>query len=76
MTRMITREMLNEGMLDANQRNLNLGDRAVELNTGSVCIVLDHCPELGPESVLVELVDHDGPPLSYWLRPDELSKLA
>jgi hypothetical protein len=67
-----THDLMAPGMQDAYRRPLSLGDRAVELNTGAICVIADHCPELGPESLLVELVEHDGPPLSFWVEPTQL----
>jgi hypothetical protein len=72
---MITRSMTRESVLDAYSNRVHLGDRAVDLNSGCICIVMDHCPELGPESLYVQLVEHDGPAMSYWVCPDQLVKL-
>ena len=75
MTKMITRSMLKEDVLDAYSNRVHLGDRAVDLNSGCVCVVVDHCPELGPESLYVQLVEHDGPAMCYWVEPSALVKL-
>jgi len=75
MTKMITRNMAIESVLDAYSNRVQLGDRAVDLNSGCVCLILDHCPELGPESLYVQLVDQDGPAMSYWVSPEQLVKL-
>ena len=75
MTKMITRSMLKEDVLDAYSSRIHLGDRAVDLNSGCVCVVVDHCPELGPESLYVQLVEHDGPAMCYWVEPSALVKL-
>lgn len=75
MTKMITRTMLDSEVVDAYQNRLHLGDRAVDLNSGCKCVVLDHCPELGPESLYVQLVEHDGPAMSYWVVPSALVRL-
>lgn len=75
MTKMMTRTMLREDVLDAYSSRIHLGDRAVDLNSGCVCIVVDHCPELGPESLYVQLVEHDGPAMCYWVEPSALVKL-
>jgi hypothetical protein len=72
----ISHDLMAPDIQDAYRRPLRLGDRAVELNTGALCVIADHCPELGPESLLVELVEHDGPPLSYWVEPTQLVGLA
>jgi hypothetical protein len=74
MTKMITRT-ISESILDAYSNSVQLGDRALDLNSGCMCVVLDHCPELGPESLYVQLVEHDGPAMSYWVSPDQLVKL-
>lgn len=75
MTKMMTRTMLREDVLDAYSSRIHLGDRAVDLNSGCVCVVVDHCPELGPESLYVQLVEHDGPAMCYWVEPSALVKL-
>ena len=75
MTKMITRTMLKESVVDVYSNRVHLGDRAIDLNTGSVCVILDHCPELGPESLYVQLVEHDGPAMTYWVEPKQLVKL-
>ena len=75
MTKMMTRTMLREDVLDAYSNRVHLGDRAVDLNSGCVCVVVDHCPELGPESLYVQLVEHDGPAMCYWVEPSALVKL-
>jgi hypothetical protein len=75
MTKMITRNMSKEDVTDAYSNRVHLGDRALDLNSGCVCVVLDHIPELGPESLYVQLVDHEGPAMSYWVAPDQLVKL-
>ncbi|MCB9895264.1 MAG: hypothetical protein H6839_12500 [Planctomycetes bacterium] len=72
---MMTRTMLREDVLDAYSSRIHLGDRAVDLNSGCVCVVVDHCPELGPESLYVQLVEHDGPAMCYWVEPSALVKL-
>ncbi|MCA8919274.1 MAG: hypothetical protein KDB68_08905 [Planctomycetes bacterium] len=75
MTKMMTRTMLTDSVVDAYSNRVHLGDRAVDLNSGCVCVVLDHCPELGPESLYVQLVEHDGPDMTYWVEPSQLVKL-
>ncbi|MCA8916227.1 MAG: hypothetical protein KDB90_12525 [Planctomycetes bacterium] len=75
MTKMMTRTMLREDVMDAYSSRIHLGDRAVDLNSGCVCVVVDHCPELGPESLYVQLVEHDGPAMCYWVEPSALVKL-
>ena len=75
MTKMMTRTMLTDSVVDAYSNRVHLGDRAVDLNSGCVCVVLDHCPELGPESLYVQLVEHDGPDMTYWVEPSQLGKL-
>jgi hypothetical protein len=74
MTKMST-QTISESVLDAYSNNVQLGDRALDLNSGCMCVVLDHIPELGPESLYVQLVEHDGPAMSYWVSPDQLVKL-
>ncbi|MBK8206649.1 MAG: hypothetical protein IPK87_07605 [Planctomycetes bacterium] len=75
MTRMITRSMLADNVVDTHQKRVHLGDRVLDLNSGFVCVVLDHCPELGPESIYLQIVEHDGPVMSYWVDPAQLMKL-
>ncbi|MCC6463828.1 MAG: hypothetical protein IT463_00655 [Planctomycetes bacterium] len=60
---------------DANDEHVGLGDRVVDLNSGTECVVLDLCPELGPESVYVQLVHDGGPSMDYWVEPGHLMKL-
>ena len=74
-TTMLTRTMLRDNIVDAYSNRVHLGDRALDLNTGLVCLVLDHCPELGPERLYVELVEHDGPAMCYWVEPSALVKI-
>lgn len=75
MTKMMTRTMARETVLDAYSNRVYLGDRAVDLHSGMVCVVVDHCPELGPESLYVQLVENEGPTMSYWVKPSALVKL-
>lgn len=70
------RELLAQDVLDAKDRRLALGDRAVDLNTGLECVLLDHIPELGPESLYVQMIGHDGPDMTYWVEPTQLMVLA
>ena len=75
MNQTTTRALLASEVTDAYQRTVAMGDRVLDLNSGSVCVILDHCPELGPESLYVQLVEHDGPAMSYWVSPEQLIKL-
>lgn len=75
MTKTLTRSMLHTELLDAYQQRVSLGDRAVDLNTGVECLILDHIPELGPESLYVQMTGHDGPAMTYWVEPGQLMKL-
>ncbi|MCB9933066.1 MAG: hypothetical protein H6841_06560 [Planctomycetes bacterium] len=75
MTKMMTRAMLKETVLDAYSNRVYLGDRALDLNSGMLCVVVDHCPELGPESLYVQLVEGEGPAMSYWVEPGALVKI-
>lgn len=61
--------------MDAYQQLVTPGDRAVDLNSGTECIVLDHIPELGPESLYVQMTGHGGPDMTYWVEPRQLMKL-
>lgn len=75
MTNTMTQHLLDSEVLDAYGKRLQLGDRAVDLNAGCECAILDYCPELGPESLHVQLVDSEGPTMSYWVVPESLVKL-
>ncbi|MHC4841939.1 MAG: hypothetical protein ACYTDT_13460 [Planctomycetota bacterium] len=75
MTRVLTKTMLRDNVVDAYARRIHLGDRIVDLNAGCVCVILDHCPELGPESVYVQILDADIPTMSYWVNPVNVVKL-
>lgn len=75
MTEVLTRKLLDEDIVDAKQKRVRLGDRALDLNSGVVCVVLDHCPELGPESLYVQSVDEDGPEMTFWVEPSQLVTL-
>ncbi|MBX3475574.1 MAG: hypothetical protein KF754_14445 [Planctomycetes bacterium] len=74
-TRLLSRSMLQDNVVDANAQRVNLGDRALDLNTGVECVVLDHCPELGPQSLYVQMTGHEGPEMTYWVEPGQLMKL-
>ena len=65
----------SEAVLDAYSNRVQLGDRALDLNCGCMCVVMDYIPELGPQSLYVQLVEHDGPAMSYWVSPNQLVKL-
>lgn len=75
MTQILARTLLRDNVVDAYQQRVHLGDRAVDLNTGVECLILDHCPELGPESLYVQMVASEGPDMSYWVEPTQLMKL-
>lgn len=75
MTKTASRAVLKSGVVDAHDQPLNLGDRAVDLNTGLECVLMDHIPELGPESLYVQMVGHGGPEMTYWVDPTSLMKL-
>jgi hypothetical protein len=75
MTKTLSRATLKGGVTDSRDRPLSLGDRAVDLNTGLECVLLDHIPELGPESLYVQMVGHGGPEMTYWVDPVQLMKL-
>jgi hypothetical protein len=61
--------------LDARNRPVGLGGRAVDLNSGVLCVVLDYCPELGPESLYVQSAEGVGPALAWWVSPTSLMAL-
>jgi hypothetical protein len=67
--------VLGEEVVDAYNIRVGLGDRALDLNSGLVCVVLDHCPELGPESLYVQITEAEGPVMTYWVEPSQLMKL-
>ncbi|MBX3461005.1 MAG: hypothetical protein KF696_13745 [Planctomycetes bacterium] len=75
MTQVLTRTMLASGVVDANEKRVHLGDRVLDLNSGLTCVVLDHCPELGPDCVYVQIVEHDGLVMSFWADPKQLMKI-
>ncbi len=72
MTITLTRSMLRANIVDAYGERLNLGDRALDINLGTPCIVLDHVPELGPDCLYVQTSDNDGPAMTYWADPTQL----
>ncbi len=74
-TKTLTRSLLAEQVVDAYQQRVHLGDRVVDLNSGVEAIILDHCPELGPESLYVQMTGHGGPDMTYWVEPGQLMKL-
>lgn len=75
MSKLMSRETLGD-LFDAKDQAMQLGDRVLDLSAGVEGVVLDHCPELGPESVYVLSAEHDGPEMSYWVEPNQLIKLA
>lgn len=75
MSKLMSREMLGD-LVDAKDQPISLGDRVLDLSAGVEGVVLDHCPELGPESVYVLSAEHEGPEMSYWVEPNQLVRLA
>lgn len=75
MTKTMTRATQRSGISDSRDLPLTLGDHAVDLNTGLECVLLDHIPELGPESLYVQMLGHGGPEMTYWVDPVQLMKL-
>ena len=75
MTKIMTRSLIKDKIQDVYGRRLYLADRAVDLNAGAVVIILDHCPELGPECLYVQIVQQDGPAMNYWVEPCALVKI-
>lgn len=75
MTNTMTPATLPHDVVDAYGHDIQLGDGAVDLNSGCKCAVLDFCPELGPESLYVKLVEHDGPDMTCWVEPAQLVRL-
>ncbi len=73
--KVMTRSMLKQQIKDANGLRLHLGDRALDVEHGSVCVVVDHCPDLGPDCLYVQAFEDEGPVMSYWVTPDSLRRL-
>jgi hypothetical protein len=74
MSKLMSRELLGD-LVDAKDQPIHLGDHALDLTSGDECVILDHCPELGPESVYVLSALREGPAMSYWVAPEQLIKL-
>ncbi len=73
--KVMTRSMLQSQIKDADGARLHLGDRALDVEHGSVCIVLDHCPDLGPDCLYVQINEEEGPAMGYWVTPQSLRRL-
>ncbi|MCC6573510.1 MAG: hypothetical protein IT462_06935 [Planctomycetes bacterium] len=71
----MTRMMLKDQVKDANGARLHLGDRVLDVEHGSVCVLVEHCPDLGPDCLYVQSNDDDGPVMGYWVAPDKLQRL-
>jgi hypothetical protein len=75
MTITLTRSMLRANIVDAYGERLNLGDRALDINLGTACVILDHVPELGPDCLYVQTVEDDGLAMTYWANPISLIRV-
>ncbi len=76
MTITLTRSMLREKITDAYGERLHLGDRALDVNLGSLCVILDHVPELGPDCLYVQMTEADGLAMTYWADPTNLVRVS
>lgn len=75
MTITLTRSMLRDKVVDAYGERLNLGDRALDINVGTACVILDHVPELGPDCLYVQTVEENGLAMTYWTSPNSLMRV-
>lgn len=75
MTITLTRSMLREKVSDAYGERLHLGDRVLDVNLGSACVILDHVPELGPDCIYVQTSEEDGLAMTYWADPRHLVRV-
>lgn len=73
--KVMTRSMMQHSIKDANGLRLHLGDRALDTNEGNVCVLVEHCPDLGPKCLYVLAREEEGPVLGYWVAPDSLKRL-
>lgn len=74
MTKMLTKSLLDEQILDCRDRRLHLGDRAMDTIQNTSVVILDHCPELGDECLYVQSTDDDLG-MCHWVEPAHLMRI-
>ena len=47
-----------------------------DVNLGSLCVILDHVPELGPDCLYVQMTEADGLAMTYWADPTNLVRVS